>query len=366
MRITKSEMVAAINKVKSVIPKQHSIPAFTGALVKDGYLIATNLEIAVQVKLDVGEGEKFILPAKAMDMICKLPEGDIVIEEREKNRISITAGKIKHQISTYDVDTFTYDDIRDTGQGSVTIDAEQFLPALASVSFAADTKSVNALMRGVYIKGNGDGMKLVALDGHRIAMNRITAEGMAEREVIIPKEACSLLASLGLKGKLEFWNNEYSAIFKADDCVVYTRLISGQYFAYEQMLKHEDGIRVSVDRSDFSDALARAYMCITSDTSKTPVILDITAYDMEVSVLNSVSVYKETLPVANNSEKPIRIGFNPKLINETLRYFTDDLVEIELTDPKMPMFISEDGTELSALVLPVAIHDVQKEENKDA
>lgn len=47
MKIRKYELATAIDKVKSIVQKNEQFPALSGALVKDGYLTASNMEMTV-------------------------------------------------------------------------------------------------------------------------------------------------------------------------------------------------------------------------------------------------------------------------------------------------------------------------------
>ena len=354
MVIEKNLMASAIKKVKSVIPKKSTMPALEGALVNDGYLIATNTEIAVQVKLDEGKGEKFILPSKALDMICNMPEGDIRIECDEKMMVTLQSGKIKNRVVTVPASGFTFDDIRDVSEENATVNGKAFMQALSRVSFVADAKSTNSLMRGVYFEGKEDEIVMVAIDGHRIARTSIEAEGVEGMKLLVPKEACNMLVALGMEGDMLVSYNSYAAIFKSDNCVVYTRLISGQYFEYEQMFGRGE-VAVSADRRSLSDALTRANMCITGENAKIPVIFEISECDLGVSVFSGSNDYHEVIGLPERAASPIRMGFNPRLISDALKYFMDDEVGLEFTAPKMPFYISEECSNLRILILPVNI-----------
>lgn len=354
MVVTKSEMVAAIRKVVSVIPKSSTIDALMGALVKDGYLIATNTEISVQVKLEAGAGEKFILPTKALDMICKLPDGDIRIDVDDKDVITIIAGRIKNKIQTVPANQFAYDDIRDIGDERVVIDADKLVYGLSHVAFAADSKAQKIQMQGVYMQGDADKITMAALDGHKIARMTIPSKGVTGMKIIVPKQACEKLAALELRGDVELSYDQYAAVFKDEGCIVHTRLIGGVYFDYEKMFI-DSPIRTSLYRRDFSEALLRANTCINSEKSKVPVVIDITGHEMEVSIVNSTSDYHEVVQLSSDVAQPIRIGFNPKLIYDSLKFFSDEEVTIGLTSPRSPMFLSEENTDMQVLILPVAI-----------
>ena len=77
MKVQKYEIARVIDKLKSIVQKNDQFPALGGILVKDGYLIASNSEITMKVKLEASEGSCFIIPMKAFDLIKNLPDGEI-------------------------------------------------------------------------------------------------------------------------------------------------------------------------------------------------------------------------------------------------------------------------------------------------
>ena len=85
MKIQKSELAQKINKIKSVVPKKSTMPILQGILVKDGYLIANNMEMTIKAKIEGAEGECFIIPMKAFDLINNLPNGEIEIVAANNN-----------------------------------------------------------------------------------------------------------------------------------------------------------------------------------------------------------------------------------------------------------------------------------------
>lgn len=85
MKVQKYEIVRVIDKLKSIVQKNDQFPALGGILVKDGYLIASNSEITMKVKLEASEGSYFIIPMKAFDLIKNLPDGEIDISATDKN-----------------------------------------------------------------------------------------------------------------------------------------------------------------------------------------------------------------------------------------------------------------------------------------
>lgn len=56
MKIQKTELATKLNQIKGVVPKKTTMPILQGILVKEGYLIANNLEMTVKAKLEGTEG----------------------------------------------------------------------------------------------------------------------------------------------------------------------------------------------------------------------------------------------------------------------------------------------------------------------
>lgn len=96
MKIQKAELAQKLNRIKGVVPKKTNIPALQGVLVKDGYLTANNMEMTVKAKIEGTEGEEFIIPERAFDLINNLPDGKMEISVTAGNVITIKADKIKN------------------------------------------------------------------------------------------------------------------------------------------------------------------------------------------------------------------------------------------------------------------------------
>ena len=79
MKVQKYEISRTIDKLKSIVQKNDQFPALGGVLVKDGYLIASNTEMTMQLKLEASKGSCFIIPMKAFDVIKNLPDRKSVV-----------------------------------------------------------------------------------------------------------------------------------------------------------------------------------------------------------------------------------------------------------------------------------------------
>ena len=355
MRIEKNVMVAAIDKVKGVIPKKAAVPALEGALVKDGYLIANNTEIAVQVKLEAAGGDdRFIIPAKALDMIRKMPDDWLDIRDEGKNMLSISCRSARNRVQTVESAEYAYDAINDTADAQITVNGNALVTALKRVGFAASPYAVQPLMRGICFDGKEDRITLVALDGHRIAVAELPARGAEGIRFVVPRSSTDKLFPLvcmdGDDVKISI--DEYSSTFAAEGYAAAARLVDGTYYDYERMMGMNRGEGVELPRKELTEALARATMVAGGTV---PIIVEVHGDSVTISVEAAMGDYKEEIILDDGSPADIRIGFDSKLLLESLGNFMDDRITVTYTGPKSPVYITEKTTSYKVLVLPVHI-----------
>lgn len=352
MKVDKLELVKAISRLKSVVQKNEKIKALEGILIKDGYLTASNTELTVQVKLEASEGERFIIPMKAFDLIKSLPDGEVNIAADEKYMVKIQTGKIKNSYQSYDPASFRYEITPVEGDG-VKLPCEKLMEAIGNVAYAAADKSSNAAMTGIYFDGVENELRVVGLNGCGIALDRIPmGKVTTDIKVIIPKPTIKKLLSLGLNSNIDFLYDKGCAIFKTEECTVYTRTIEGKYFPYEKMFMPFDNI-ATVNKMPLLEAIERAKLC-TDGTE--PAIFYISGQELELHIRDSLTDYCENIHLREGPRKAVRIGFNIGLLYEAIKTFPDDEIYIDLNGPKQPVIFNGKGT-AQTLLLPVRIKE---------
>ena len=130
MKVQKYEIARVIDKLKSIVQKNDQFPALGGILVKDGYLIASNSEITMKVKLEASEGSYFIIPMKAFDLIKNLPDGEIDISATDKNVVMIKIGAIKNKYQSYPPEEFNFDITEDPEADGVELNGKKIMEAI--------------------------------------------------------------------------------------------------------------------------------------------------------------------------------------------------------------------------------------------
>lgn len=348
MKIQKTKLAAKLNKIKGVVPKKTTTPVLQGILVKKGCLIANNLEMTVKAKLEGTEDECFIIPERAFELISNLPDGEVDISVTAKNTITIKADKIKNKYQTMDPEQFP-DTVTQKSDNQLTIKSDVLLESIKRVSYAVPAMGSNAVMSSLCLQAADGQLNFVGLDGHVLAWDKVDYNG--DFELLIPKNTIDKLKSIGLTGDIQITHNETGAVFITEDFEVYTRLVEGKYFMYQTMFKKLP-LHTVVSRRELMDAMTRAKMCTEE---RCPVRFEIREDQLNLSIKDKTTDYHETVDLQEKLSEPLTIGFDARLVLETLKAFDCDNVGLSLEGSKTPMIVEAEDSDFKSIVLPVAI-----------
>ena len=229
------------------------------------------------------------------------------------------------------------------------IKAETLLESIKRVSYAVPVMGNNAVMSSMCLQAVDGQLNFVGLDGRVLAWDKVDYDG--EFELLIPKNTVDKLKSLGLDGDVQITYNKTGAVFITEEFEVYTRLVEGKYFKYRTMFK-ELPVHTVVAREELLDAMTRAKMCTEE---RCPVRFEMQEDQLSLSIKDKTTDYHETVDLQERLSKPLTIGFDARLVLETLKAFDCDNVGISLEGPKMPMIIEAEDSDFKTVVLPVAI-----------
>lgn len=306
--------------------------------------------MTVRTKIEGSEGEIFLIPAKAFDLIGNLPDGEVEICPGKKNTIMIKAENIRNKYQTLDPEIFPITGVSGDDDKEAMIDSGLLLSSMKRVSYAIPALPSNPMMSALCLRADDGALNFVGLDGHVLAWDRIAYEG--QFELLIPKNTVEKLLSIGLSGDVAVRHNKNGAAFITDDYEVYTRIADGKYFRYEKMF-HQMPVHTEVARAEFLEAMIRAKMCTEE---KRPARFEISGSELNISIRDNTTDYNETILLKKELAEPVVIGFDARLVVETLKAFDCKNVKIQLAGPKNPMIVEAEDSAFQAVVLPVAIH----------
>lgn len=353
MKIDKNELAKKIGQLKGIVPSKNVNEALKGVLYKDGYLIASNTELTVKAKLEAEESnsdERFIVPEKAFDLISNMPNGIIEFIPAD-HQLTIKMDKIKNTYNTALPDEYTYQRNSILSDRISSIPADKLRNAINHTLYAAAITDPRVEMTGICFECSNGTLEFVGLDGHRVAYDCIQCDG--DFKFIIPRAALNMILKLDMENEVSITYDDYAALFKCSDYEVYARLISGEYFKWRTMMT-EGSVSLTVNRKVILEAINRVRLCAT-EKDKAPVMLEIQDDRIHISFKNMATDYEEDVAMQQSVDEEIKIGFNPKLLIESLKSFECENLVLNIIGPRAPMTIKAENGEMKALVLPVNI-----------
>ena len=223
--------------------------------------------------------------------------------------------------------------------------------------FSLDMNDNNKLMTGEMFEIGDHFLRLVALDGHRIAIRRIELAGnYTKRKEIVPGKTLSEISKIlsdNLEDQMEISFSSSHALFEFGETSVYSRLIEGEYFHVDNMLGGEPQLKTVVSKGEFLSCLERAEL-LARDSDHRPIILEITDDNMDLTITSSMGRMEENIPVKKTGND-LRIGFNPGFLIDAVRVIDDEDLTLYLINQKAPCFIKNEDESYIYLILPVNI-----------
>ena len=358
--VSKEELARGVNTVNKAVPGKTTMPILECILfdATDGKikLTANDMEMAVETSVDGDTAEygKAAIDARMLtELVKKLPDSDVTIKTDSTTAL-IRCDKVKANIPIRNGED--YPAIPAVQRGlAVTISQFSLRDIIRQTIFSADESNVNKLMGGELFEISGSSLKVVALDGHRIATRSLELRGdFGNQKVVIPAKTLNEISRIlngGVNDEVSIYLTGNHALFEFAGTTVVTRLIDGDYFDTAKMTNMESTTQVRINKREFLESIDRSTLFV-SNMDKKPVIVDITDDRLEWSVKTMSGGMTEDLEIKKSGED-IKIGFNPRFLIDALRAIDDEEITLHLITPKMPCIIKDDKNSYLYLILPV-------------
>lgn len=358
---TKSNLNKAVGIVMKAVPTRTTMNILECILIdattNEIKFTGNDMDLGIEtiVEGEIIEKGKIAIDAKLFsEIVRKLPDNDITLTTDSNNNALITCEKSKFNIAGKSGDDFSYLPaiIKDK---MITLSQFQLKEVINQTIFSIAINDNNKMMTGELFEVNEGTLKVVGLDGHRIAIRNIKLEGRSDDvRVVIPGKTLQEISKI-LNADAESFVNIYftnnHVLFEFDQTHVVSRLIEGDYFKISQMLSNDYETKVSINKKEFLDSIDRANLLIREGDKK-PIIINILNGLLQVNVNSAIGALNEDIDI-DKEGKDIMIGFNPKFLMDALRVIDDENVTMYLVNHKSPCFIRDKEEKYIYLILPV-------------
>ncbi|MGH7495448.1 MAG: DNA polymerase III subunit beta [bacterium] len=367
--VTKSALYEALQRMISVIPTKTTIPILTNILFELENsrlsLTGTDLEVSILTSQEVlGEGDgRAAFPAKKVfDLIRELPDMPLSFESDTSNRLTIRTEKGQYKISGESSDDYPHIAAEEHAL-AFSYSPALFLKMVEKTIFAVSSDELRTTLMGVLLDFRPNELRMVATDGHRLSkvQDRQFSYSADEMQVIMPVKALQLLSrNIGATKEMDIAISRDHITFKLATTTIYSKVINGQYPAYERVIPSDNNLIMHVERDLLSAAVRRSSIFASQHThqmrwSLTPNALTIVAEDAEAGG-NS----HETIPIEYDGES-MEIGYNANYVLEVLRNLDAEHAMFKLKDGGSAAIIEPltppEGLNFMMLLMPIRLNE---------
>ena len=358
---SKSELQKSVNISLKAVSSKTTMPILECILINASAseitFTSNDMELGIETKVQGIIEEKGIVALDAKlfsEIIRKLPDNEVVIQTDDKLNTTITCEKAKFTIPGRDGEDFAYLPMIEKNDGIV-LSQYTLKEVIRQTIFSIATNENNKLMTGELFEIKDNILKVVSLDGHRIAIRKIELkESYGDKKVVVPGKTLNEISKI-LSGEVEdqvqiFFTDNH-IVFEFDDTVVVSRLIEGEYFRIDQMLSSDYETKIKINKREFLNCIDRATLFV-KEGEKKPIIINIEGNQMVLNINSQIGSMNEDIDIAKEG-KDIMIGFNPRFLIDALKVIDDEEITIYLVNPKAPCFIKDETESYIYLILPV-------------
>ena len=357
----REELQKGVSIVSKAVSNKTTMPILECILIqtKEGRILMTanDMELGIETEIHgiIEDNGRIAIDAKIFsEIVRRLPDNDISIEPDGTDSVKIQCEKINFTIPGKNADEFTF--LPEVERlNCVTLSQFTLKEIIRQTIFSISDNENNKMMAGELLEINGNNLRIVSLDGHRISIRKIVLKDSYDSiKVVVPGKTLnevSKIISGGTDDEVRLYFTENHVMFEFDDTIVVSRLIEGEYFRIDQMLSSDYETKVSVNKKEFLDCIERATILIRENDKK-PLIINIGDNSMELKLNSSFGSMNADLMI-HKTGKDIMIGFNPKFLIDALRVIDDEEINIYMMNPKSPCFIKDEEENYIYLILPV-------------
>ena len=366
--VHKSDLLRELQLFQGIVERKNTIPILANVLLEakgeEVRLLATDLEVGLRSRCTaaVAKGGSLTLPAKKLYEIVKsLPETDIKIAE-DKGGVKVAADRFDSRMQTLPREDFP---ALPEGSGSTAIQLPRagLKEMVAKTQFAITGEDTRYFLNGALFVLRPDSMSLVATDGHRLALVTTKREPKGKKDAeelkpILPKKTLGELSRLLTEGDgdVAFERGENHLFFQVGDRMLISRMIDGQFPAYERVIPKNNDKHIEFERDRLTQAVKR--VAILSNERSRAVKFQLEKNKVDVTSSSpEFGEARETLPV-DYSGGSMQICFNAQYVLDFLSAVSTDVVALELKDEvsqAMMTPVGAEGYEYTYVIMPMRI-----------
>jgi DNA polymerase-3 subunit beta len=375
--VRKTDLLRELQLFQGIVERKNTIPILANVLLEangtEVKMLATDLEVGLRSKCtaSISKSGSLTLPAKKLYEIVKaLPETDVRIEE-DRGGVKVAAERFESRMQTLPREDFpTLPEA--SGTVSATLGRDAIRQMIAKTQFAITGEDTRYFLNGALFLLRPDSMGLVSTDGHRLAHITMARDGdkgkgkaskgdaaADENRVILPRKTLLELGRLlgeGGEGDIQYERGENHLFFQVGDRLLISRMIDGQFPAFERVIPKNNDKHVEFDRDRLTSAVKR--VALLSNERSRAVKFQIDKGKVEIASSSpEFGEAKEALMV-DYAAAPVTICFNAQYVLDFLGVVETDSVSLDFKDEMSQAVLKPlggEGYDYTYVIMPMRI-----------
>lgn len=361
------DFLRILGRTQGVVDRRHSMAILTNLVIEAGAseisLVATDLEVSLRQTLAakvIEPGTAALSARKLFEIVRESTSPEVTVRSLDSHWVGVSYGRSNFRLMG--IDASEHPGMPAAGgetSSSFELEAEELAEIIEKTLFAVSHDDTRSNLAGVHLDtGSKKGfIRLVATDGHRLAVVDRKAKGSSPKDgVILPRKGLSevlkVLPEVTGTVKVALAGNE--AIIDLPGCTLSMRLVEGTFPDYKQVVPKESPNVLHVDRDAFLQTVRR--VSLLSSEKARGIRLGLSPARLEISANNpDLGEASEDLEV-EYAGPDLEIGFNARYILDVLQVLPEgSRVELGLGDQLSPGVLKGSDPGYSYVVMPMRI-----------
>ncbi len=358
-----SQLISGLSVVNRALATRSTLQILEGVLLEtcsNGLrLTCTDLALGIEtlVEAEIAEEGRVVLPGRLFsEIVRKLPGGTVELSINENNSATIKCQKSRTTLAG--MSAIEFPELPQVEEGNlITMPQSVLRNLIQKTCFAIATDETRPLLTGCLMEIEAEEIRLVALDGFRLALRKhVHGQSIEPMQAVIPGKVLSELAKVLPDGETEVSLNIGHTHLSADMGVtrVVTRLLEGEYTRYRRILPTEWQTRIKVRREELENAIDRAAL-IAREGKNNLVRFHIADQQLTLTSNAELGDALEQIEIMVEG-KDLDIAFNVRYVSDVLKVLDEDEICLRFNSNVSPCEICPpEGDEYTYLVLPVRV-----------
>lgn len=344
--ISKSSLLKELLLLQGVVESKSTIPIL-GQLLFDASdsltITGTDLDLSLSAKCEAEiktPGAACVLSKKLFDIVRALPEAEIEFK-LDQDHLTIRCERSRFKLTSLSKENFP--EVQTYDGAFIPLPAELLRSFISYTSFAITNETSRYTLSGAKLEITPTSARMVTTDGHRLSFIEKAGEFGAEMSVLVPKKALAEVAKLSAETEeaIEVAHHENSLFFRVGKRLFSTRLLTGEFPAYDKIMPKENNNRVILPGHLVAAAVKRVGL-LADDRSKA-VQFNLAPGKLTVFAQSEIGEAEEIM-MADYDGPEMSIAFNSGYLSEGLGAMNGDSASIELKDAQSQVMLRIAGS----------------------